>query len=46
MKENTRVREAHDALREVLFKEPLDITELDIISNALGVLFSRLPEAQ
>lgn len=46
MKENARVRAAYDTLREVLFSEPLDVKECDIISNALGLLYSRLPEAQ
>lgn len=46
MKENPRVRAAHDALREVLFNEPLDVTECDVVLNALGVLYSHLPEAQ
>ena len=46
MKENPRVRAAHDTLREVLFSEPLDVKECDILMNALGLLYSRLPEAQ
>lgn len=46
MKENTRIRAAHDTLRDVLFNEPLDVTECDIVLNALGVLYSRLPESE
>lgn len=46
MKENPRVRKAYDALREVLFSEPFDVKECDHIVNAMGILYSRLPEGQ
>jgi hypothetical protein len=45
MRENDKFREAYEAVRGIIFNEPLDLGEIDILTNALGVLYSRLPEA-
>jgi hypothetical protein len=46
MEDNTRCRAAYEAVREVLFREPVTENELDTLTDAMGILYSRLPEAQ
>ena len=46
MNENNKFRDAHEAVRAIIFSEPLSLGEIDILTNALGVLYSRLPEGQ
>jgi hypothetical protein len=44
--EENKFRNAHEAVRAIIFSEPLDLGEVDILTNALGVLYSRLSEGQ
>jgi len=46
MKDNERCRAAYNAVLEVLSKEHLYESELDALTETLGILYSRLPEAQ